>query len=179
MMERNIFQCNHCDANFKKEHNLDNHMRKHTREMTCDVCHKAFSDSNFFMSHKRKHLDVDSTENFKKYICHICSMGFSKTCNLKKHIANHPALEISLEQMQLKMQAYDHRFRLLDANGQKIKGFLCVICNKKFTRIGYLKVHLKGHLDGYKGSRTKYNCHFKLKAAQRSIEVYFTFIHVL
>ena len=174
MTEGKIFQCVHCDAKFKKKPNLDNHMKKHTGEMTCDICQKAFSDSNFFMKHKRKHLDLERGEQLKKYICHICSAGFSKTCNLKKHVANHPPLEIGMEQMQLKMKAYDHRFRLLDKNGQKIKGFLCAICEKVFTRIGYLKVHLKAHLDGNKGPRPKFSCHFKLKAAQRSIEVNFT-----
>ena len=176
MTEGNIFQCAHCDAKFKKKPNLDNHMRKHTGELTCDVCQKAFSDSNYFMTHKRKHLGLESGDKLKKYICHICSAGFAKTCNLKKHVANHPPLEIGMEQMQLKMQAYDHRFRLMDKNGQKMKGFLCVICEKEFTRIGYLKVHLKGHLDGNKGPKPKFSCHFKLKAAQRSIEVDFTFI---
>ena len=175
MTEENSFECAHCDAKFKKKTNLDNHMRKHTGELTCDVCQKAFSDSNYFIAHKRKHLDLESKEKLKKYICHICSFGFSKTCNLKKHIANHPALEISLEEMQLKMQAYDHRLRLMDKNGQRIRGFLCVICKKDFTRIGYLKAHLKGHLDGRRGPKPKYSCHVKLKAAQRSIEVNLTF----
>ena len=165
------YQCTHCDADFKKEFNLNNHKRKHTGELTCDVCQKAFSDSKFFELHKRKHQNLENGEKFKKYICHICSNGFSKTCNLKKHISKHPALEISLEEMKLRMKDYDHRFRLTDGNGQKIKSFFCVICEKNFTRIGYLKVHLKGHLEGYKGPRPKYSCQFKLKAARRGIEV--------
>ena len=176
MAEGESFQCAHCDAKFKKKNNLDNHTRKHTGELTCDVCHKAFSDSNFFMAHKRKHSDLENGEKLKKYICHICSYAFSKTCNLKKHVAKHPPLEIGLKEMQLKMQAYDHRFRVLDENGQKLKGFLCVICEKEFTRIGYLKVHLKNHLDVNKGPRPQFDCHFKLKAAQRSIEVKFIFL---
>ena len=158
------YNCETCGKVFATNQNFKKHLRTHTGEkpFTCDVCGKSISDPSYLLAHKRKHLTDENGDALYMYNCHLCEKGFNRKGYLRTHLYNHkfptlPRQEKKKEKVQYeenydydesRLLEYDHRFRLSDKNGDRIRGFFCVFCGKSFSRIGYLRKHLQVHKEG-------------------------------
>ena len=73
------YECEVCDKAFTQSQHLQKHMRIHTNEKQykCDVCEKRFRQSGSLKSHKRMHT------NEKPFECHVCEMRFRHASSLK------------------------------------------------------------------------------------------------
>ncbi|CAG8670392.1 7004_t:CDS:2 [Funneliformis mosseae] len=114
IFKRNKFLCQHpgCLKNFRDNHQLKIHERKHTGEKPhiCDYlgCGRGFSQKNNLIVHRKGH------EGKKPYECKECGKKFAQRIHLNEHGKKH--------------------------NGKR--PFYCKICDQKFKQKIHLKKHL-------------------------------------
>lgn len=140
----NSYNCEKCQKTFKKEIELQKHMRIHEEDSNfkrylCHICSKTFRHNAGLMFHMRTHTGYKphvckycsrgftSKSNCvnherthtgdRPFVCHYCSAAFAKSCTLKSHITTHTG----------------------EAN------YHCKTCGKSFRRLKYLKEHKFTH----------------------------------
>ncbi|CAI2170527.1 12855_t:CDS:2, partial [Funneliformis geosporum] len=112
--KRNKFLCQHsgCSKNFRDNHQLKIHERKHTGEKPhiCDYpgCDRGFSQKNNLIVHRKNH------EGIKPYECKLCEKKFAQKIHLNEH-----------EKKHTDKRPYD-----------------CKFCDQKFKQKIHLKKHL-------------------------------------
>lgn len=59
----NVYRCEECDEEFGNKGSLTKHMKKHSEEIECEVCHKRFKDKMDYEWHDayEDHLDTNET----------------------------------------------------------------------------------------------------------------------
>ncbi|KAF9431783.1 hypothetical protein BGZ76_011699 [Entomortierella beljakovae] len=89
------FQCSSCDKNFKRQYNLNAHVKTHSEERThiCPTCHRSFLRPYDLSRHQRIHTKV------KPYKCGICSDIFIRNDAIWRHYRKahlgHPDVPVS------------------------------------------------------------------------------------
>ncbi|CAG8491313.1 5922_t:CDS:2 [Funneliformis mosseae] len=85
----NKFLCQHSGylKNFRDNHQLKIHERKHTGEnpRVYPGCGKGFSQKNNLVIHQRGHEARKKHTDEKPYVCNDCNLKFRRKGSLKKH----------------------------------------------------------------------------------------------
>ncbi|OXA48873.1 Zinc finger protein 2 [Folsomia candida] len=79
------FPCTLCGKDFKRRHDLDNHIATHTTEKThnCATCGRSFARRRDMKSHENTHLERSARTVFE---CHLCTQAFLNKRDLHPHI---------------------------------------------------------------------------------------------
>lgn len=118
----NPHKCNYCDESFTTPGKLARHIQSHAgaRPYPCKLCHRTFLLSHHLTRHLRLHYRHKvSDDEGGEHKCDYCSMSFRRKDSLIHHTAIHSMVNLK-----------------------------CVICNKEFSDVRYVKEHVNTHLSG-------------------------------
>ena len=158
--EPKIFECTHCDKNFKRRDNLHRHLRqKHPEgditpfkgnrtvnpvtdpsEIVCKECNEYCATRHGLKVHMKKHSDE------KNFVCMECGKRFKGEDGLKAHMKTHRG-EYDY-QCDLCDAKYVSSSSLLNHKMLKHTGGLkitCEHCGQSFTNCAPYQVHLTLH----------------------------------
>ncbi|XP_062542371.1 uncharacterized protein LOC134210337 [Armigeres subalbatus] len=149
----NGYACTKCSRIFKRQCQLDNHMKTHEKreeeqtigiededyivdgtkaippdvdlKLPCDVCHKVFADKYKLYGHKKIH-------GKKRFHCPICERPFINGFLMKKHVETHKPLA----ERQKLMPPVKEQNEILET-------FSCDLCPKTYNRKRALMTHKK------------------------------------
>ncbi|BFZ53233.1 hypothetical protein PYCC9005_000256 [Savitreella phatthalungensis] len=84
---RKAHVCEHCGANFTRQHNLKSHLLTHTsnkKEFVCKECNVEFRRLHDLKRHEKLHTGE------KPYVCEICGRRFARADALARHSKSSP-----------------------------------------------------------------------------------------
>ena len=133
------YQCETCNKCFVKAQYLRDHIRTHTGEKPymCEECGKAFACRKNLRTHKRIHTGE------KRYKCDVCVKSFGRLRTLRLHKCR-PKKETEKDTPKIKSKK-DLKAEKQSKKAQKIIGFKCETCGKRFSNQYYLKYHIRIH----------------------------------
>ncbi|XP_014260042.1 zinc finger protein 341-like [Cimex lectularius] len=119
----NVLKCSFCDKVFRKNFNLQQHIRSHTgeRPFLCVICGKAFTQKSNVIKHMGTH-----------------KVWPKKICNLPKFHVHVNSTETSVTAYQV---AGDKTFIAFD------KTFFCQYCPSAFSNYSDWRLHMKSHVN--------------------------------
>ncbi|KAJ6636667.1 Zinc finger protein [Pseudolycoriella hygida] len=134
-------ECAVCGNQYKYQHALDSHMRRHNNEkpFECDICGKAFVINFELNRHKRIHSGE------KPYKCQYCDRRFSDFGSRIKHERTHTGERPYKCEICGKAFAYSHVLNSHNLIHTGEKKYHCETCGKRFTKSHHLKAHLNTH----------------------------------
>lgn len=133
------YECPECKKPFVNLKAQRIHMRFHTGQKLkyCCKCHKAFLKQGHLDCHMEKHGEI------KK--CPYCEESFDMIKMFRVHMNNEHPHEMEKERSYKRKQARSVKHGLELKKAFVDKSVLCKICDKTFTNIDELKVHLTCH----------------------------------
>ena len=118
-------------------------------------CGKTFGSLESLKKHRLRHGEM-------KYLCQVCGQNFPFASDLASHASIHSAekkFKCTYPKCgkMYKTKAeynchYYYRHKQKSAESQEIK---CKMCDKMFSKVKYLKEHMKSHMDNL-----PFGCHF-------------------
>ena len=143
-------RCELCTKSFTRQDSLEAHIKaahSKLRPYVCthDGCNKAYSNSSQLLQHSRLHTGG------KPYQCGYCDKSFAFANEHKDHIRNMHTNSTSHKCSYChKTYSSEEELSLHKTKEHRVE---CEVCNKTFSRLAYLEVHIKVHEgDG------KFNC---------------------
>ncbi|XP_041794486.1 zinc finger protein 536-like, partial [Chelmon rostratus] len=132
------FRCSFCKGKFRKQQELERHIRILHKPYKCTLCEFAASQEEELIGHvETMHITADSGSGQKPVIgasdkrklvgefsCVVCGQTFSQAWFLKGHMRKHK-------------DSFEH---------------CCQICGRRFKEPWFLKNHMKVHLNKLAGS---------------------------
>lgn len=108
----------------------------------CDLCGKGnITDRYKLQMHRQIHTDV------RNWVCEICMSAFKTKEGLRGHSKLHEEKFMFCDFCDAKFKV-KHQLRChMDAIHLGKRDHTCHLCGKSFSRVGTLRVHLKGHLE--------------------------------
>ena len=164
------FACSLCEYRSAVKYSLDVHMKSHTgqqRSYACGQCDKIFTSSYCRLQHSRLHFKetphacgmgddpgahkeslnepskVHATD--EPLVCDQCPRKFKLMCHLKRHSLVHRGSN----------SAGGSGDSPEKSTGPKSYSYMCTLCDKRFTRLSYLRIHVSSVHHGEK----QYLCH--------------------
>uniref|UniRef100_H3ALD3 Zinc finger protein 219 n=1 Tax=Latimeria chalumnae TaxID=7897 RepID=H3ALD3_LATCH len=127
------FRCTYCKGKFKKQEELERHIRILHRPYKCTLCEFATSLEEELVEHVEKvHIATETTQAkasgggegsgeqlAPEFRCEVCGQAFTQSWFLKGHMRKHK-------------DSFDHK---------------CQICGRCFKEPWFLKNHMKVHLN--------------------------------
>ncbi|XP_019132127.2 zinc finger protein 536 [Larimichthys crocea] len=127
------FRCSFCKGKFRKQQELERHIRILHKPYKCTLCEFAASQEEELIGHvETTHITVDSGSGQKpmmgagekrkpvgEFPCEVCGQTFSQAWFLKGHMRKHK-------------DSFEH---------------CCQICGRRFKEPWFLKNHMKVHLN--------------------------------
>nr|XP_046250034.1 uncharacterized protein LOC124061823 [Scatophagus argus]XP_046250035.1 uncharacterized protein LOC124061823 [Scatophagus argus] len=127
------FRCSFCKGKFRKQQELERHIRILHKPYKCTLCEFAASQEEELISHvETTHITADSGSGQKpamgvgdkrkpagEFPCEVCGQTFSQAWFLKGHMRKHK-------------DSFEH---------------CCQICGRRFKEPWFLKNHMKVHLN--------------------------------
>lgn len=127
------FRCSFCKGKFRKQQELERHIRILHKPYKCTLCEFAASQEEELISHvEMAHITADSSSGHKpatgvgdkrkpvgEFPCEVCGQTFSQAWFLKGHMRKHK-------------DSFEH---------------CCQICGRRFKEPWFLKNHMKVHLN--------------------------------
>ena len=108
-----IYKCEICDFETKKERGLNIHKRrKHGQKLTCDLCDETFETKRDLKMHRSKH-SYSSNKYETENKCNKCDFESTTIETMEVHIGKH-----------------------------KVEYYECGLCDVKFENLDRLKTHL-------------------------------------
>ena len=153
-----ILNCDHCNTNFSEKRNLENHIATvHERKI---LILRPNENGQFNQAVEMKvHVDaVHEGHEVKNTIkCEFCNVNFSSKYQMRKHISTVHFLGktkflcfICNSQFGLKSSLIEHKRTVHEIK----KPFECKICQRKFSRLHHVTVHLNS-VHGVKIEKTE------------------------
>jgi len=132
--EQRTKDCPECGRAVRKD-NFYVHLKRHSKNLKCDVCSKGFGKSTDLKAHMKSHSTL------KPYQCTICDKSFNSAPLLNKHLKIHEEKKHICEEcdkpfisaIKLKRHMLSH---------QDGKSFKCNRCSSQFNRLDNLKKHM-------------------------------------
>ena len=170
--EKKKNECEVCKKVFSTLGNMRNHyltIHQDYRPYVCDYpgCNKKYSISSRYQVHRRTH------EGKKPFLCQICNKSFNEKGNLKTHLRFHSELRpFQCPHCSKNYKTNGHLKDHIEIQHNKIKKYICNICNKKFGRISTLKAHIRTHT-GEKNFKCKIEGCNKCFAEKGNMEIHY------
>lgn len=132
-------KCRHCPGTFKNPSALARHMRlshsEKLRDYRCRTCNFRTSIEKEARNHRESH-------RLKKLVCHFCGQAFSKTNNLKYHMASHS------DARPFKCETCGSAFKTTKALGAHKKTHMaydyeCPVCGKSYLTNQLMRNHVE------------------------------------
>lgn len=125
------YQCNNCSRRFHSVSNLNVHQREHVKRykfhyVECGLGFRKESDKN---AHDKE------CEN-RRYECYLCKPSSLDICTEDKNDLNRRKRTFNTTKFKKDLKHHMQRH-----TGEK--PFLCYICNKRFARKSYIKIHME------------------------------------
>lgn len=102
-------QCKVCHKFLASKSRLESHLKLHEKDSSgsssqeggeglvkCEICEKSLTSKHILRKHmkvihgkfpeRKKKKKVETVEREKKFVCHWCSKGFTRSCNLNTHL---------------------------------------------------------------------------------------------
>lgn len=148
----------------------------------CDICGKGnITDRYKLNNHRQIHTSI------RNFVCEICMHTFKTKEALRGHSKLH-------EEVYLYCDICDARFKVrhqlrchMDAIHLGKRDHTCHLCGKSFSRVGTLRVHIKGHVEekkvqceycGFKAMNNgKMLRHMKSHTGERNCKLLLTIIY--
>ncbi|GLV44364.1 Meiotic central spindle [Carabus blaptoides fortunei] len=135
--------CPVCNKTFRTKTKLQEHSITHSdaRPYPCSLCGKTFKADSHLRIHKLTHSDV------KRYKCNMCDKAFCRSSNLQLHRRTHSNArphKCSTCDMRFKEKG-TLRKHMTVHNAIKTIKYKCKLCEKEYSRLENLKLHLKTH----------------------------------
>ena len=143
-------KCDLCTKSFTRQDSLDAHVRAAHSKIrpymcTYEGCNKAYSNSSQLLQHTRLHTGG------KPYQCNLCDKSFTFANEHKEHIKDMHTSSTSHKCSYChKTYASEEELSLHKTKDHRVE---CEVCNKTFSRLAYLQVHIKVH-----EGEGKFNC---------------------
>ena len=143
-------RCDLCTKSFTRQDSLDAHVKAAHSKLrpyvcTYEGCNKAYSNSSQLLQHSRLHTGG------KPYQCSFCDKSFAFANEHKEHVRDvHTDTTAHKCSYCHKVFSSEEELSLHKTKEHRVE---CEVCNKTFSRLAYLEVHVKVHEgDG------KFNC---------------------
>ncbi|XP_045469772.1 zinc finger protein 613-like [Harmonia axyridis] len=139
--------CERCSINFGKKSEYDYHMSQvHEKNISCEICGKAFRTTYKLKHHMASHIGE------KSYSCTNCDKSFTRMSSLKRHMKAHyapPGQKSKKTPFLCNICGKNFPF----SNGATrhmrihfgIKTHECEICHRQFNQSTHLQVHMRTH----------------------------------
>ena len=148
--DRPKIKCELCTKSFTRQDSLEAHVKATHSKIrpymcTYEGCNKAYSNSSQLLQHSRLHTGG------KPYQCNFCDKSFTFANEHKEHIKDvHTSSTTHRCSYCHKAYTSEEELSLHKTKEHRVE---CEVCNKTFSRLAYLEVHIKVHEgDG------KFNC---------------------
>ncbi|KAJ8910493.1 hypothetical protein NQ315_012340 [Exocentrus adspersus] len=125
------YLCDRCSNTYKTKRQLLRHILKvhHERISKCAICQQEFANKKALRAHmKSQHPDTFL------YQCHLCGRGFYMAADLSRHLRQHRT-----QGVHSKSHTFAFNYRYGRGKGES---FPCKYCNKIFTKVSMLRLHL-------------------------------------
>ncbi|XP_061170491.1 histone-lysine N-methyltransferase PRDM9-like isoform X2 [Saccostrea echinata] len=135
------YKCDVCGRAFNQSQKLQGHMRTHTgdKPYKCDVCGKAFNRLGNLQRHMRTHTGD------KPYKCDVCGKAFNRLGNLQRHMRTHTGdkpykCDVCGRAFSQSSPLQSH---MRTHTGDK--PYKCDVCGKAFSQSSPLQSHMRTH----------------------------------
>jgi len=148
----------------------------------CKACYKVISYFNFKRHVKQKHL-TEKYKSEKKWLCSHCGKGFSNKWNRDNHVkeicVKGDVKHLNKEEIRKRRKEMKKPFQCHDCGGQffqkvalqthikqevcknVIGSYKCPTCNKEFTSLKQLKLHVnKSSLCSFENEKKPFPCNY-------------------
>ncbi|XP_017024914.1 zinc finger protein ZFP2 [Drosophila kikkawai] len=139
--EKPGFPCQYCERVFSRPYEKVKHERVHTGEKpySCEVCGKTFRVSYSLTLHLRTHT------NIRPYVCTVCNKRFKSHQVYSHHLRIHSterqfACDVCSKSFRTSVQLYAHK-------NTHTKPYQCVVCNRPFSSMYAVRIHMQTHED--------------------------------
>lgn len=136
------FVCDLCDKRFEGGDQLKSHRFIHTSRLDCSECGRKFKYAASLRKHEENHKDA------KDIMCHVCGIVCYGLHQLKLHITEHHAGDITgFIFCDICQDIFPDEAKLEKHSCSHIKSrpYACSRCYKSFNEKGQLKKHLAIH----------------------------------
>lgn len=138
LAKKEMQDCSFCKKEIPKD-DIKFHMKKHTKDFSCDICSIHFKQFQGLKNHYATHTGV------RKYECESCDKKFIELATLKEHLNIHTGDKPYMcdkcgKSFNHHSSLGKHRYTHSDE-----KPHICDVCGRGFKRKDILKEHTKVH----------------------------------
>jgi len=136
------YECDNCDRKFKSKKVLLRHVRRHVRNIHCQIYRKSFASKSSLKMHEKVHQG--STKGAQTFDCDICG----KTLKWRANLTSHKRIHNGKFECEVCHAKFTRKY-VLNAHKRDYHenpwSYSCKFCKKVFAQKAGLNQHEKTH----------------------------------